>query len=58
MRADFEDLTDQLAEVAGKPVYLGLAMDTNQRLSLKPQNLLLNLPIARPLDRDEGAHVH
>lgn len=58
MRVDFEDLTDQLAEVAGKPVYLGLAMDTNQRLSLKPQNLLLNLPIARPLDRDEGAHVH
>ena len=27
-------------------------------LDLKPQNLLLNLPLARPLDRDEGAHVH
>ena len=58
MRADFADLTDQLDEVAGKPVYLGLAMDTEQRLLFKPQNLLLNLPIARPLDRDEGAHVH
>lgn len=58
LRADFADLTDQLAEVAGKPAYLGLAMDGNQRLQFKPQNLLLNLPIARPLDRDEGAHVH
>jgi hypothetical protein len=33
-------------------------MDANQRLVFKPQNLLLNLPLARPLDRDEGAHVH
>lgn len=58
MRADFAELTDQLDEVAGKPVYLGLAMDANQRLLFKPQNLLLNLPLARPLDRDEGAYVH
>jgi hypothetical protein len=58
LRADFEDLNDQLEEVAGKPVYLGIAMDEAQRLVLKPQNLLLNLPLARPLDRDEGAHVH
>jgi hypothetical protein len=58
LRADFAELTDQLAEVAGKPVYLGLAMDAGQRLLFKPQNLLLNLPLARPLDRDEGAHVH
>jgi hypothetical protein len=56
--ADFADLTDQLDAVAGKPVYMGLAMDDNQRLVFKPQNLLLNLPLARPLDRDEGAHVH
>ena len=33
-------------------------MDDEQRLLFKPQNLLLNLPLARPLDRDEGAHVH
>lgn len=58
LRADFGELTDQLDEVAGKPVYLGLAMDANQRLVFKPQNLLLNLPLARPLDRDEGAYVH
>ena len=58
LRADFVELREQLDEVAGKPVYLGLAMDEDQRLLFKPQNLLLNLPLARPLDRDEGAHVH
>ena len=58
MRADFVDLRDQLDDVAGKPVYLGLAMDDEQRLLFKPQNLLLNLPLARPLDRTEGGHVH
>ena len=34
------------ADVAGKPVYLGLAMDGDNVLRLKPQNLLLNLPLA------------
>ncbi|HSH89351.1 MAG TPA: DUF6352 family protein [Ramlibacter sp.] len=34
-------------EVAGKPVYLAMAMDGHKRLKLKPQNLLLNLPLAR-----------
>jgi hypothetical protein len=29
----------------GKPIYLGLAMDTNGFVKIKPQNLLLNLPI-------------
>jgi hypothetical protein len=33
--------------VAGIPVYLGLAMDEAQVLKLKPQNLVLNLPLAR-----------
>jgi hypothetical protein len=28
-------------------VYLAMAMDHNQRLKLKPQNLLLNLPLSR-----------
>jgi hypothetical protein len=28
-------------------VYLAMAMDRDQRLRLKPQNLLLNLPLAR-----------
>jgi hypothetical protein len=34
-------------EVAGKPVYLAMAMDEHKRIKLKPQNLLLNLPLAR-----------
>ena len=36
-----------LAEVRGKPVYLAMAVDEHQRLKLKPQNLLLNLPLAK-----------
>ncbi|MFN7863487.1 MAG: DUF6352 family protein [Curvibacter sp.] len=31
----------------GKPVYLGLAMNAQGLLRLKPQNLLLNLPLAQ-----------
>ena len=34
-------------EIAGKPVYLAMAMDADKRLKLKPQNLLLNLPLAQ-----------
>jgi len=34
------------ADVAGRPVYLGLAMNADGVLRLKPQNLLLNLPLA------------
>lgn len=36
------------AEVRGKPVWLAMAMDANKALRLKPQNLLLNLPLAQP----------
>ena len=45
-RLDFADPHEMLADVAGKPVYLGLAMSDEQTLKLKPQNLLLNLPLA------------
>jgi hypothetical protein len=34
------------ADVAGKTVYLGLAHGADGVLKLKPQNLLLNLPLA------------
>ena len=34
-----------IADVVGKPVYLGLAMGVDKRLRLKPQNLLTNLPL-------------
>ncbi len=47
MRLDFERLSDQDSRVAGKPVYLGLAMDGEGVLRMKPQNLLFNLPVAR-----------
>jgi hypothetical protein len=31
----------------GKPVYLAIAMNEQQQLKLKPQNLLFNLPLAK-----------
>ena len=43
---DFADSREMRADCAGRPVYLGLAMDAEQVLKLKPQNLLLNLPLA------------
>ena len=44
---EFVNSSDMLAEVAGRPVYLAMAMDEKNQLRLKPQNLLLNLPLAR-----------
>jgi hypothetical protein len=46
-RLDFADPHAMRPEVAGRPVYLAMAMDESGRLRLKPQNLLLNLPLAR-----------
>ena len=46
-RLEFEDPGEMLSEVAGRPVYLAMAMDEQERFKLKPQNLLLNLPVAR-----------
>jgi Family of unknown function (DUF6352) len=45
-RLDFANPAEMRADVAGRPVYLGLAMTAAQTLRLKPQNLLLNLPLA------------
>ena len=45
-RLDFKDPREMQADVAGKPVYLGLAMSEDGLLRVKPQNLLLNLPLA------------
>ncbi len=47
-RLDFIEPTDMLAQVRGKPVYLAMAMDTHRQLKIKPQNLLLNLPLSAP----------
>ena len=44
---EFRNPDDMLARVRGRPVYLGLAMTGAGRVKLKPQNLLVNLPLAR-----------
>jgi hypothetical protein len=44
-RLDFADPREMRADVAGKPVYLGLMMDAGGVLRFKPQNLLVNLPL-------------
>jgi hypothetical protein len=44
-RLDFADSQEMRADVVGKPVYLGLMMNAGQVVKLKPQNLLLNLPL-------------
>ncbi len=45
-RLDFIDAAVMRADLAGKPVYLGLAMSEAGTLRLKAQNLLVNLPLA------------
>jgi len=42
----FDDPAEMRADIAGRPVYLGLMMTADRLLRLKPQNLLLNLPLA------------
>lgn len=42
----FADAAAMRPAIAGRPVYLAMAMDRENRLRLKPQNLLLNLPLA------------
>jgi hypothetical protein len=43
----FRDESAMLPEVRGKPVYLGLACRPDRTLRMKPQNVLVNLPIRR-----------
>ncbi len=45
-RLRFDNPQEMRSDVQGKPVYLGLAMNEQGLLKLKPQNLLLNLPLA------------
>ncbi len=47
-RLDFDEPAAMRADIAGRPVYLAMGMDGDKRLKLKPQNLLLNLPLAAP----------
>jgi hypothetical protein len=45
-RLEFADPSVMTAEIAGRPVYLAMAMTPEGSLRLKPQNLLVNLPLA------------
>ena len=40
--------TGFVPEMRGKPVYLGLAMDATGVIRMKPQNILVNLPLTEP----------
>ncbi|MCZ8219194.1 MAG: DUF6352 family protein [Acidovorax sp.] len=42
----FANPAEMRADMAGKPVYLGLATNAEGVVRIKPQNLLLNLPLA------------
>jgi hypothetical protein len=47
-KLEFKDPADMRHDLAGRPVYLALGMDEQNVVRMKPQNLLLNLPFARP----------
>lgn len=51
-RLEFRDPEDALPEMAGRPVHLGLACRPDRTLKVKPQNLVINLPLA------SGAAAH
>ena len=46
-RMDFADAGALQPELRGAPVFLGMAMTADGNLRMKPQNLLMNLPLAR-----------
>jgi hypothetical protein len=45
-RLEAKDPSLMRADIAGGPIYLGLAMTDDGLLRMKPQNLLLNMPLA------------
>lgn len=46
-RLEFADSTLMQSDIAGRPVYLGMAVTQQNALRVKPQNLLVNLPFAK-----------
>jgi len=44
-RLDFVEPATMRADIRGKSIYLALSMDQNGVVRMKPQNLLLNLPL-------------
>ena len=45
-RLEFDEPSVVIPSIAGRPVYLAMAMTEDNTLKLKPQNLLVNLPLA------------
>jgi hypothetical protein len=45
-RLEFKDPRDMRPDIAGRPVYLALSMTDDKKVKIKPQNLLVNLPLA------------
>ncbi len=46
-RMDFAHAAEMRADVAGRPVYLALSANADDVVVMKPQNLLVNLPLAQ-----------
>jgi hypothetical protein len=47
-RLDFDDISDMHGDIAGRAIYLALSMDPDGIVRMKPQNLLINLPVRAP----------
>ena len=45
-RLSFREPAQMAPELAGRPIYLAMAMNERHELQLKPQNLLVSLPLA------------
>ena len=46
-RMDFENASDMRADIAGRPVYMALSANDEDVVRMKPQNLLISLPLAQ-----------
>jgi hypothetical protein len=44
-RLEFAEPDEMRRDIAGRSVYLALASDENDAVKMKPQNLILNLPL-------------
>ncbi len=47
-RMDFAKAAEMRADIAGRPVYLALSANGDDVVIVKPQNLIVNLPVAKP----------
>jgi len=52
-RMEFRDAGVTIESMRRKPIYLGMAMTQGNKLRMKPQNILVNLPL-KPDDRGPG----